>query len=168
MESNARTASNIRRFPLSELMTWPSAPGVPNPLTSEEWRWKAPEQMSIAEDLYPPVTMATDVWAFSMTVIEVRIFYHEIWRHIIHIIFPPRIEQIFTECVPFSYVEFDASVILFVVSGGRPKREHCPQISDDVWCILEQCWSPDPNRRLSMTAIFGLLGSQLTSLTTRL
>jgi hypothetical protein len=50
-----------------------------NPVTTAGWRWQACELM--ANSLHPSgecipcATMATDVWSFAMTVIEVRILY---------------------------------------------------------------------------------------------
>jgi serine/threonine protein kinase len=45
-----------------------------NPVTTDGWRWKAFELMTASlEETTTRVTIATDVWAFSMTVIEVRI-----------------------------------------------------------------------------------------------
>jgi Protein tyrosine and serine/threonine kinase len=40
-------------------------------LTTEEWRWMAPELMLMEESI-PQVTTATDVYSFAMTVLEVR------------------------------------------------------------------------------------------------
>jgi len=105
-----------------------------NPSTTQEWRWKAPELLAVClneeEDSIPRLTAATDVYAFAMTVIE-----------------------IFTQSIPFSQIKRDASVIHFVMSGGRPKREHCRQINDEIWMMLERCWDADPNQRPSMAAL---------------
>jgi len=76
------------------------------------------------------VTVGTDVWAFGMTVTE-----------------------IFTESMPFSNIKSDATVIHHVVLGGRPKREHCPQIDGEIWTALESCWDVEPTRRPSMAAL---------------
>jgi serine/threonine protein kinase len=44
-----------------------------NPVTTDGWRWKAFELMTASlEETTTRVTIETDVWAFSMTVIEVR------------------------------------------------------------------------------------------------
>jgi len=50
-----------------------------NPMTTEEWRWMSPELMTDClddEQCTPHVTMATDVWSFAMTVVEVSTFVH--------------------------------------------------------------------------------------------
>ncbi|KIM74466.1 hypothetical protein PILCRDRAFT_32124, partial [Piloderma croceum F 1598] len=96
---------------------------------SGQWRWMSPELMTDAlDECAPRVTMATDVWAFAMTVVEV-----------------------FTGAIPFSHIKSDASVIMFILSGGRPKQERCPQINDEIWEMLEKCWDVVPQRRPSMT-----------------
>jgi hypothetical protein len=48
-----------------------------NPVTTTDWRRKAPEQITACPseegEPIPRVTFATDVWAFAMTVVEVRV-----------------------------------------------------------------------------------------------
>jgi len=110
-------------------------------LTTEALRWMAPELMSAEEDFIPSITPATDVWAFSMAITE-----------------------IYSQRIPLSHIKVDASVILFVVSGGHPKRENCGQINDDVWQILKMCWSPDPNQRPSMANLYHFFSARSTSL----
>lgn len=56
------------RFVTPELMSSPEE-GCTQ-LTTEAWRWKAPEVIRIGMDATTP---ATEVWAFAMTVIEVCI-----------------------------------------------------------------------------------------------
>jgi serine/threonine protein kinase len=93
------------------------------------WRFWAPEIMNDEHGIQR-VTTATDVYAFAMTVI-----------------------QIFTGHLPFSHIKSDAKVVLTVITGGRPQRGHCPQITDDIWGILETCWDVDPTRRPSMARL---------------
>jgi len=102
----------------------------------------APELYSIwdgeIDDSVPRVTMATDVWAFSMTVIE-----------------------IFTQSVPFSHTANDASVILYVKAGGRPHRDRCLSINDTIWATLERCWD-EANLRPPMATLSRFFASQHT------
>jgi serine/threonine protein kinase len=109
-----------------------------NPATTDSWRWKAPEQMEAATAL----TCAADVWGFAMMVME-------IW----------------TGAAPFSYIRGDASVIHHVISGGRPKRYYCQQISDEVWGVLEKCWDIDPGLRPSMASLTHFFALQANSAT---
>jgi len=122
------------------------------PATTEAWRWRAPElietRVDEQEEIICRVTTATDVYAFAMTAFE-----------------------IFTGCIPFSHIRNDAKVVLTIVEGGRPKRMHCPQISDDIWRMLERCWDAEPNRRPSMATLlhfFKLLATSRTPHSARL
>jgi hypothetical protein len=65
-----------------------------------------------------------------------------------------------TGTIPFSHIKRDASVTHFVVSGGRPKRVRCHRINNEIWKMLEKCWSPDPIQRPSMTSLFTFFASQ--------
>lgn len=94
------------------------------------YRYMAPELFNeIAK-----TTQATDVWAFAMTAIE-----------------------IFTGSMPFSNIINEASVIFSVMSGGRPKREFCLQIDEDIWAMLEKCWCAVPERRPEMDTVYHFL-----------
>jgi len=108
-----------------------------NPPTTEGWRWIAYELMTDDACISHP-TMATDVWSFAMTVVE-----------------------ILTGAIPFSHIKSDASVILSITLGGRPKPHLCPQINDDIWAMLERCWDAAPNRRPSMATLSQFFASQV-------
>jgi len=105
-----------------------------NPSRAQGWRSKAPERMAVCpnegDDSIPRVTKATDVWEFSMTVLE-----------------------ILTGTIPFSHIKRDASVIKFVVTGGRPERGRSHHINNEIWNVLENCWAVDPIQRPSMTSL---------------
>jgi hypothetical protein len=64
--------------------------------------------------------------------------------------------------MPFSHIKSDASVILSVVAGGRPKREGCLLITNDIWAMLEACWDVEPNRRPSMTTVSRFFALRVT------
>jgi len=119
------------------------------PATTEAWRWKAPEFIGThvdgQEESICRVTTATDVYAFSITVIE-----------------------IFTGCIPFSHIKNDARVVIAIVEGGRPKRTQCLQITDDIWRFLEMCWNVEPNQRPSMDTVLNFFKLQSTPLNTQI
>jgi len=73
--------------------------------------------------------------------------------------------QVFTGAIPFSHIKNDASVIMFILSGGRPKQERCPQINDEIWEMLEKCWDVVPKRRPSMATLSRFFSLQTTSIT---
>jgi len=68
--------------------------------------------------------------------------------------------QILTGSIPFSQFSFDAGVIVYVLSGGRPKRDL--HISDDIWSMLGDCWNTYPNQRPSMVMIYRFFASKWT------
>jgi len=110
-----------------------------NPVTIRGWRWMACELMLDDDaECIQRATTQTDVWAFAMTAIE-----------------------IITESIPFSYIKNDASVILILTSGGRPKREHYQQIHDDVWAMLQRCWDDRPSLRPSMAVLAQFFASRV-------
>jgi serine/threonine protein kinase len=124
-----------------------------NSMTTDGWRWRAPELMS--GPALERVTKASDVYAFAMTVIEVC-FYHLSHKRSD----AKKLSQITSGQVPFSHIRNDASVVYAVVSGGRPKRQHCPQVNDDIWAILEKCWDADPDKRPSIGILLRFIESQ--------
>lgn len=133
-----------------------------NPVTTEGWRWIAGELMvdTMGDgECISRGTKATDVWSFAMTVIEVYTF---------SLCIPLELNtnglQILTGTIPFGHIKSDAGVVLYVTSGGRPKRELCPQIKDHIWAMLERCWDVKPNRRPSMATLSRFFASQLTSM----
>lgn len=112
------------------------------------------------DESMPQLTKASDVWAFSMTVLEVRS--QLMWTAEIS---PITIKQILTGELPFSHLKYDTAVILSVMRGGRPQRQ--PGIKDSVWSILQQCWLPEPTQRPSMESLslyFDLMSSDTPSL----
>jgi hypothetical protein len=69
--------------------------------------------------------------------------------------------QVITGFIPFSHITNDASVIMYILSGGRPKRELLPQINDGIWEMLEMCWHAVPNRRPSMATLSEIFTSSM-------
>jgi len=120
-----------------------------NPAATDGWRWTAPELMATClngeKRSTSLVSEAADIYAFAMTVIE-----------------------IFTGSIPFSHIKCDASVILSVVAGARPKREHCLSINDEIWTMLEKCWHVEPNQRPSVATISCFLNLRVTSMAAQL
>ena len=59
----------IADFGLSRIL---GEPGFTTKSVGGTYRWMAPELLAPGEESVPQVTMASDVWAFGMTVIEVQ------------------------------------------------------------------------------------------------
>jgi len=142
------TVSGTYRYMAPELYSVCEAEEF-NPIKAQDWRWKAPELMAVAlneeDESIPRVVETTDVWAFSMTVIE-----------------------ILTGAIPFSNIKRHDSVIDFVMSGGRPKRERCRQINNEIWKVLEMCWDADIIQRPSMATLSNFFASQAATQRARL
>jgi len=103
--------------------------GVTTQMVPGALRYMAPELINCPdedEEFVLP-TKETDVWAFSMTAIE-----------------------IFTGSEPFPRIKNDIRVTMFVVKGGHPDRYRCKLINDEIWVMLQRCWEADPSRRPSM------------------
>ncbi|KAG8903262.1 hypothetical protein FRC01_009260, partial [Tulasnella sp. 417] len=97
------------------------------------FRWQSPELWDNA-----PRTFASDVYAFSMTIVEVL-----------------------TGLPPFSHLENEVSIILAVYQKDeRPVMmpiEFNGVSYKTAWKVAESCWAKDPQDRLSMSEAFGLL-----------
>lgn len=116
---------------------------APDLVKTKAVRWQAPELfesgMEPGKGYIQRVTQATDVWAFSMTVIE-----------------------ILTGSIPFSGIRNDAKVVIAIMTGDRPKRQDCPPVRPDIWNMLERCWTADPKQRPLMATVFHFFASQTT------
>jgi len=97
-------------------------------------RYMAHELIALLDDI-PRVTAATDVWSFSMTIVE-----------------------IFTGSAPFSHIKSDFSIPLAVADGVRPRP--CPQINPNIFSMLTRCWDVEPMNRPPMAEISSFLARQ--------
>ncbi|KAJ7609509.1 kinase-like domain-containing protein [Roridomyces roridus] len=65
--------------------------------------------------------------------------------------------QMHTRTQPFASLTWPASVVVHVVSArGRPLRpsvEQSPQLSDEMWELIQSCWKHEWDRRPTMKAI---------------
>jgi hypothetical protein len=58
--------------------------------------------------------------------------------------------QVFTGLIPFHEFPRDATVMFKVISGIRPSRpspNDIPELLDDIWAIMQECWNSDPQKR---------------------
>ncbi|KAG6379089.1 kinase-like domain-containing protein [Boletus reticuloceps] len=104
-------------------------------------RWHAPE-LNQGEDTTP--TMASDVFAFSMSVLE-----------------------LLTMKPPYSNRRRDVSVIRDLTLGVLPPRpdepEAVPWMSDSLWEMLNTCWKWNPEERLLAKELPSFLASESSS-----
>ena len=127
-------------------------------------RYMAPELLACADEedeTNPRATKETDVWAFSMTVLEVRLPCCSALSSL-----TINYWQIYTESKPFSNIENIIRVALFVVNGGRPDRYRCVQINDELWNMLQKCWNMNPSQRPSMASLARFFAEQVTPMDT--
>ena len=64
--------------------------------------------------------------------------------------------EVITGQHPFPLDYSDFAVILKVINGKRPERPRGGEavwLTDDLWKMLEQCWSPKPKLRPTAEAI---------------
>ncbi|KAJ7585365.1 kinase-like domain-containing protein [Mycena floridula] len=120
--------------------------------SGDSTRWMAPEVMSPEPDLSssecdadtPFTTLKGDVYSFGMTVFE-----------------------IYTKKQPFAHRKFYGPVVYEVMQGIRPPRpSNCPQLTDDIWRLIQSCWEQDPQNRptIEMVRAWIRVLSQMNSL----
>ena len=129
-------------------------------------RWMACELLAPANGVAEralQTTVATDIWAFGMTALEVRFSSAQTTTFAVHSL-THKFDcisdiQVFSGCLPFHQVKHDAAVVLSVMTGSRPKHEMYPTISHQMWFLLELCWRADPTQRPSMQSLSTFLKS---------
>jgi hypothetical protein len=100
--------------------------------------------------------MASDVYAFSMTVLEVLLS---------RLLGQPDFEQpsqLMTHKEPWVSVHLATQVILKVCDGETPPRPTDPVVAergldDSLWALLEKCWCMNMHNRLTMREIASYL-----------
>lgn len=102
-------------------------------------QWMAPERLT-GESLRKPC----DIYAFGMTAYE-----------------------IYANEVPLGYItspgEHFELVVRQYVRPQRPDVDAAPQLTDEVWQLVERCWTPDSRRRPISDAICDIIGSIIDS-----
>ncbi|KAF8351812.1 kinase-like domain-containing protein [Amanita rubescens] len=87
--------------------------------------YAAPELMG----MFKRETTQTDVYAYG------RLYY-----------------MVFFDAMPFEGKK-PSQILELISSGIRPYRPDSPRMDDDIWKLVEDCWSPDPSRRPTMEQI---------------
>jgi serine/threonine protein kinase len=134
--------------------------------------WKAPELNDHDDDDDPPTrkSAASDVWAFSCTVLEVRsgfVTKSRSQRLAVHGMILPAYLQIFSGQYPYAYLRRGKTVhvglltLLQAISKGelpakvRPDKNINPLVRCtmpiELWELLIRCWNKDPSQRPKMT-----------------
>ncbi|KAF5358869.1 hypothetical protein D9757_012308 [Collybiopsis confluens] len=103
--------------------------------TRGSMRWLAPEYI-ISETV--PNHPSRDIYAFGCTILE-----------------------IFTQKPPFSDRKNEASVLLYLISGGRPDRPRDVRYSDAIWDLTTLCWAQNVGERPSANQICEYLNHRI-------
>lgn len=104
--------------------------------------WMSPERL-LGGNLRKPV----DIYAFGMSIYEVRIYFTPLLYSIFNIF---HFLQIITTEVPLGHIppmDFIDLVVTRNVRPERPEEETCPDLPDDLWEIAERCWAKDLDKR---------------------
>ncbi|TDL14178.1 kinase-like protein, partial [Rickenella mellea] len=98
-------------------------------------RWQAPELLKTSPGESVHISMKSDVYAFAHVSLE-----------------------IFT-CKPPFYELSDVQALMAVISDQRPSRptELASLDFDDVWELIQNCWSTQPNNRPGMEDVIVLI-----------
>jgi hypothetical protein len=70
--------------------------------------------------------------------------------------------QILTRRLPYCVIKSDVSVVLSISRGVLPQHIDYPEISDNVWQILQTCWTDDPANRPLMQQLLMQLNNLLS------
>ncbi|KAJ7598118.1 hypothetical protein C8J56DRAFT_1020152 [Mycena floridula] len=92
-------------------------------------RWMAPEYLTSSANVNRLKRTTRDIYAFGCTIYEV-----------------------YMGVPPFSHYRLDYPVIQDVVAGRRPQRTS-GLFSDDIWAMVEACWSHQPSDRPSAAMV---------------
>lgn len=128
------------------------------------YRWKAPEYFwRLGPDLRsePNLTPKSDIHSFGMTMLEVGSFYYSS-RCITRLRSLIRITKMYTCCVPFDEIVKDEVVPFEILRGKRPEcpsKENAPQLTRDVWWIMQTCWNKTPEGRPAASVLWPQLSS---------
>ncbi|KAF8060700.1 kinase-like domain-containing protein [Lyophyllum atratum] len=115
------------------------------------YQWMAPERL-LPEDYglsSAKATFPSDVFSFAMLAIEVG-HLEELLRNLA-LIFGCKL---YSGEAPYHPV-FHIMTCLHTTSGRRPGRP--PDVPDQVWTLIEECWRPEPAHRPSIWAVYNRL-----------
>ena len=108
---------------------------------------------NLTNPIYP--TKASDIYAFGVIAWEVRKP-----SYLSSIFQCAHSRQVLTGRPPFFEMTENAATYR-MLSGARPPRPNCHEISDRVWYMIERCWHNVPSKRMSAGEALNLLETEL-------
>ena len=121
-------------------------------------RWTAPEILS---ERKTPSRLG-DVFAFGMVMIEVCCDWATVRLSQINHRFTFFPRKAFTGTVPFDD-HSSLMVVAAIMDGRRPPRPTNTTLTDDLWELVQRCWSDDPDKRPRMLQVLLALNSTIPS-----
>lgn len=109
-------------------------------------RWQAPELFREETEDRQPNRKASDIYAFACVC-------YEVWCLNVFMVYQCLTSlQMFSGQIPFYAKIYDFEIIYSVLEGKRPARplhalSKTRGLSDEVWSIIETCWSQEPAQR---------------------
>jgi len=64
--------------------------------------------------------------------------------------------QVFTSAVPFSDYS-SVTAVVTIIQGGRPARPTYPTFTENLWKLMQRCWSHDPRLRPEVSEVLRVL-----------
>ncbi|KAG2343704.1 kinase-like protein [Suillus weaverae] len=91
-------------------------------------RWMAPELLVPEQENGPPTRPSgeSDIYSFGGIML-----------------------QVLTNKIPYYYLLNDAAIVLCIARSEKPSRSRYPELPEEHWTFIEQCWSTDPRDRPS-------------------
>ncbi|KAF9448093.1 kinase-like protein [Macrolepiota fuliginosa MF-IS2] len=113
----------------TEILRWTSLETMTQ--TGGTIRWEAPELMDELDDgSAPKPTLLSDVYSMASVMYEVL-----------------------TGQIPFYEFPREATVLSKIMKGitpTKPSMDSTLELTDEVWGVMQSCWSLDPNERLTV------------------
>jgi len=74
--------------------------------------------------------------------------------------------KIFTASIPFD-AHLSITAGLAVIRGDRPPRPVHPAFTDELWELVQRCWSQNPQLRPNISEVVGVLRGLLAPISSR-
>ena len=125
------------------------------PKTTGTLRWQAPELLSSTveeTELHHANNKETDMYTFASLCYEVSCFCWLMRYQFLNGL------KMFSGHIPFYHIHSIFNVLARVKKGQRPIRptdelSKVRGLTDEVWDLVEICWSSDPTQRLTATDV---------------